>query len=126
MSRRIREAQPVAPAEWNLKPVRRFLVKPGGRNPPALEDAVHGACAHWLRRFIFTNKRDPFPQETWDAARAAALDGAIALVENMKPAGGRAWSEGQAACFLCLDDLSKYFKKQRAEPVAPSNALGAE
>jgi hypothetical protein len=50
----------------------------------------------------------------WFAGRDATLEGAIAVVENMKPAGGRAWSEGQAACFLCLDDLARYFKEQRS------------
>lgn len=38
--------------------------------PP--EDAVHGRCAEWLRSFVFKNKREPFIQEVWDAARPPA------------------------------------------------------
>ena len=39
---------------------------------PALpEDAVHGRCAHWLQGFTFKHKRDPYPQEAWDAAIAS-------------------------------------------------------
>jgi hypothetical protein len=36
------------------------------------EDAAHGRCANWLRHFIFKHKRDPYPQEVWDAAQSVA------------------------------------------------------
>jgi hypothetical protein len=36
------------------------------------EDAVHGRCAWWLTHFVFKHKRDPYPQEVWDAATNAA------------------------------------------------------
>jgi hypothetical protein len=35
----------------------------------------------------------------------AAMQHAAGLAKQMKPAGGRAWSEAQAAVFLALDDL---------------------
>jgi hypothetical protein len=68
------------------------------------EDAVHGKCAAWLRLFTFKHMRDPFPQETWDAATVEERD-QQALAKRYRDA------------VQMIDDLPLPRPKIQAQPV---------
>ena len=44
------------------------------------------------------------------AARAVALEQAAAACEKARPAGGRAWSNEQAACYEALTHVADYIR----------------
>jgi hypothetical protein len=51
----------------------------------------------------------------WTASRSQALEEAAQMADKLKPAGGRAWSESQAACFAALDELAAAIRKLGAQ-----------
>jgi hypothetical protein len=53
--------------------------------------------------------------EAWTASRSQALEEAAQMADKLKPAGGRAWSESQAACFAALDELAAAIRKLGAQ-----------
>lgn len=73
-------------------------------------DAVKAAGLDWHQGFPLGDEKNRYVL-LWNAATTAERERCAALVDALKPHGGRMWTDEQAACFDALSHASEHIQK---------------